>query len=128
MENNSAQRKVLIVDDDRDIAELIQGYLMAKEFSVAVAKDGVDALHQVQVFSPELIVADLSMPNLNGWQFCQKLRENEKYKKVPVIVLSALVDKEGPADTHEAGDYYMGKPIDFDKLFQKIQELLPRQL
>ena len=118
-------KKILVVDDDVEIVTLIKMRLSARGYEVITAEDGRDALAQVQRHLPDLVVADLSMPNLDGWRFSQRIRDNEKFKKMPIILLSALVEKEGPADAIEVGDFYMAKPFDAEKLLAKIKEFLP---
>ena len=120
----SEKKKVLIVDDDADIAVLLERALKAKGYEVMTAQDGWEALKQIQTYLPDLILADLMMPNFDGWRLSQKLRDKELFRKIPIILLSALVEKEGPADDLEVGDYYMTKPFDREKLLDKIKELL----
>ena len=120
------RKKILVVDDDEDIVKVISFRLSASGFNVITAFDGEEGLKKVKIHNPDLVVADLTMPGLNGWQMSLKLKQDEKYKNIPVIILSALVDKEGLAGDAEVGDYYLAKPFDADKLMAKINELLPK--
>lgn len=119
------QKKILVVDDDEDIVKLIKIRLQAKGFEVITALDGDTGLFMAKKHNPDLVVADLTMPGMNGWQMSLKLKQDDKYKKIPVIILSALIDKEGLPGDAEVGDFYLAKPFDADKLMAKINELLP---
>ena len=116
--------KILVVDDDVEIVTLIKMRLSARGYDVVTAADGRDALAQVQQHSPDLVVADLNMPNLDGWRFSQRVRDNAKFKTIPIILLSAMIEKEGKASKYEVGDYFMSKPVMVDKLLAQIEDYL----
>lgn len=117
-------KKILVVDDEAEIVMLLERALKAKGYEVITAPEGREALNQVKLHHPDLIVSDLMMPDLDGWRLSHKLRENELHKKIPILLLSAIVSKDGPADDLEVGDYYIAKPFDMEKLLGKIKELL----
>ena len=125
---SEARKKILLVDDDLDIANIVKITLEKRGYDVITADNGYLALKAVIAYHPDLIIVDLIMPELNGWQFSQILKQDknyEQYKNIPLIVTSALVDKEGPPSDMEMGDYYLAKPFEPGKLFAKIKELLP---
>ena len=124
MNQPTSIKRILVVDDDADIVVLLSMRLRAKGYEVVTAPDGQEALIRVQSHRPDLIIADLQMPNLDGWRLSQKVRDNPAYKNIPIILLSALVSRDGPPDDVEVGDYYMGKPYDIESLLNKIKELL----
>jgi putative two-component system response regulator len=117
-------RTILIIDDDRDILRLMEIFLQSQKYAVITAEDGEKDFQQAKTLHPDLIIADLTMPGLNGWQLSLKLKTDEKLKKIPIIILSAMVDKEALPEVGEAGDFYLPKPVDLDKLLTKITELL----
>ena len=118
------KKKILVVDDDPDLSSIIQEGLRGQGFDVITAADGYEALKAVKAQRPDLIVADLMMPNLKGWGLAQKLREDPQHKKIPIIHLSGTIREEHKGEELEAGDYYFPKPFDFDKLLAKIKELI----
>src|SRR3989338_1026771 len=126
---SEGRKKILLVDDDLDITDIVKTALEKRGYEVMTASNGYAALKAVTAHHPDLIIVDLIMPELNGWQFSQILKQDKKYepyKSIPLIVTSALVDKEkeGPPSDMEMGDYYLAKPFEPDKLFSKIKELL----
>ena len=121
------RKKILVVDDEIDIVTLIKMRLSSKGYEVITAHDGHEALSQVQRHTPDLVIADLNMPHLDGWRLSQKIRDNEKFKTIPIILLSSLVEKEGPAGDLEVGDFYMTKPFEPEALLAKIKELLKEE-
>ena len=80
------KQKILIVDDDGNIAELISLYLMKECFDTCIAEDGEDALEKFDSFQPDLILLDLMLPGIDGYEVCREIR---KTSRVPVIMLSA---------------------------------------
>ena len=117
-------KKILVVDDDLDILKVIKLHLDSGGFETIVAADGEKAFALVEKMKPDLIIADLLMPNLNGWWLAKKLKEDPQYKKIPMIMLSALLTNDSPPAERELGDYYMAKPVKFEKLLEKIREFL----
>ena len=117
-------KRILVVDDDQGILKVIKIHLEANGYETVVASDGEEAFKEVERQKPDLVVADLIMPNLNGWWLSQKLKEDLRFKEIPLILLSGLLDKDGPPEGNEVGDYYMAKPLKFDKLLAKIKELI----
>src|SRR6185503_3626904 len=97
----SETKKILVVDDDEDIIKVIKLRLQNAGYEVLVAGDGEQGMIQAQRNMPHLIIADLMMPHMNGWKFSMTLRQDERFKRIPIIFLSAIVDKEGPAEKLE---------------------------
>lgn len=109
---------VLVVDDDRDIREALVQILTEEGFDVTSAKDGVEALEQIARRTPDVVLLDLMMPIMNGWQVLQTLRGSVRYAKLPVVVLSAL-RAEGCSD-------YIQKPVSLDRLLNLLEVLRAR--
>jgi len=82
--------KILIVDDEIDIVELLRLRLQINNFSVMTALDGIQALEQVAIEIPDLIVMDIKMPRLNGYKVTKKLREDSKTDSIPIFIITAL--------------------------------------
>ena len=117
-------KKILIVDDEQDMVFMIQSVLTKNGYEVKTASDGEQALKIVKTYLPDLMIVDLTMPNMNGWRFSLKVRENERYKTTPIIVLSGLLKDETPPEQFESGSVYVPKPFDIFKLMDKVKELL----
>lgn len=116
---------ILVVDDDQDMVYIITEFLKKHGYNVLSAPDGESAFDLIRGSAPDLIIADLTMPKMSGWHFTQKIRDDKKLAKTPIIVLSGLLEDSEPA-TFEAANLYMGKPFDVFKLLEKVQTLLKK--
>jgi two-component system chemotaxis response regulator CheY len=115
---------VLVVDDDPDILEALAEILEAEGFEVWRAKNGREALDRLNPRLPDLILLDLMMPVMDGWEFSQKLREKEDARKLPIIVLSA--DRNVGPKAREIGAIgHLAKPFELTDLLQMVRGALP---
>jgi DNA-binding response OmpR family regulator len=109
--------KILIVEDEPHMVKIVQDRLAAKGYEIAVARDGEEALAQVKLERPDLILLDILMPKLDGFEVCKRLKADEKTRRIPVMILTA---KTGLADENcglELGvDAYIMKPFDLSLL------------
>lgn len=120
----AAKQKILIVDDDTNIAELISLYLNKECFDTLVAEDGEDALKKFTEFNPNLILLDLMLPGIDGYEVCREIR---KTSKVPIIMLSAKGEVFDKVLGLELGaDDYMIKPFDSKELVARVKAVLRR--
>ena len=117
--------KVLVVDDDQDIVFMIKSGFEKNGLEVISASDGYEALKVVKINTPDLMIVDLTMPVMNGWQFCMKVREDEKFRSIPIIVLSGLLaneeSKPGPSEPY---NILIAKPFDILKLIGIAKKLI----
>ena len=114
------QENVLVVDDHPEIRDLMVKILERRGYRVSTASDGHDALTQFALARPDLVITDLSMPGLNGYQLCRLIRE---ISSVPVLIMSAQKGVEEKA--YEMGaDAFVSKPFDMEALWAEIDELL----
>lgn len=119
-----AKQKVLIVDDDVNIAELISLYLVKECFDTMMVHDGEEALSAFETFNPNLILLDLMLPGIDGYQVCRELR---KTSSVPIIMLSAKGEVFDKVLGLELGaDDYMIKPFDSKELVARVKAVLRR--
>lgn len=119
--------KILVVDDEKDIVELIQYNLELQHYEVAVAYNGVDALAVAASFKPDLILLDVMMPFKDGIQTCKELRSNSAFDSVIIIFLTALADEASEIRGLEAGaDDYISKPIKHKILLSRVQSAFRR--
>jgi two-component system, chemotaxis family, chemotaxis protein CheY len=111
------QKRVLVVDDDASIRELLSTALADDGYEVVPASNGQDALSVCERWRPDVIVLDLMMPVMDGWTFAKRLRE--KKHQIPIVVLSAANDLMRHAASLGAADV-VGKPFDLDQLLPKV--------
>lgn len=118
------KQKILIVDDDENIAELIALYLTKECFETAIVHDGEEALTQFAAFSPNLILLDLMLPGIDGYQVCREIRQKSD---VPIIMLSAKGETFDKVLGLELGaDDYIIKPFDSKELVARVRAVLRR--
>jgi CheY-like chemotaxis protein len=116
---------VLVVEDDPEIRELVITYLMQADFEVATAIDGIEALRVVRSVQPAVILMDMGLPKLNGWQTTQRLRARSDTAHIPIIALTAYVLEDERKRAIEIGcDAFEAKPINFESLLNKIRTLI----
>ena len=117
-------KRILIVDDEPDLLEMVQINLEMEGFECMVAYDGFRALDRVRKEKPDLIILDVMLPGMNGYKVCRLLKFDEKYKQIPIIMLTAEAQRADRLLGEATGaDYYMTKPFDADKLLAKVKEL-----
>ncbi len=120
---------ILAVDDDIDILELIQMSLEAEGFDVITANDGMSGLEKARTHSPDLILLDLMMPVMDGFEVIGKLKADEQTRAIPVIMLTARAQThERVQGLHAGADDYVTKPFDLDELTARIEAVLGRTL
>ena len=118
-------KKILIVDDEEDIAFSIARRLTASGYEAICAEDGAEGLRRAQTENPDLIILDLMLPKMDGFKVCRLLKFDERYKRIPIIMLSARSQQEDIALGRETGaEFYMTKPFNSGALLEKIKELL----
>jgi len=119
-----SQETILIVDDEANIIELGRLYLENEGYRVEAAYDGLEALQKFETRNPALIVLDLMLPNLNGWEVCKKIRATSQ---VPIIMLTAHTDDIDKIVGLELGaDDYMTKPYNPRELVARVKAVLRR--
>ncbi|HEV2829440.1 MAG TPA: response regulator transcription factor [Pyrinomonadaceae bacterium] len=118
------RQRILLVDDERQITRVLSRGLTAKGYDVHVAADGEVALQTFGDWHPDLVVTDLSMPNLSGLELCRRLRA---FSEVPIIVLSVKGEERAKVEALDAGaDDYVTKPFGIDELLARIRAALRR--
>ena len=116
--------KILIVDDDTNISELVSLYLIKEHFETMCVEDGYQALEEFNNFAPDLILLDLMLPGLDGYEICKEIR---KTSNVPIIMLSAKGEVFDKVLGLELGaDDYMEKPFDTKELVARVKAHLTR--
>jgi DNA-binding NarL/FixJ family response regulator len=125
----SEQQKLLLVDDEPGIRESVQAYLEDnEEWSVTTASSAEEAWRFLEQETPDLIISDIMMPQTDGYQFLEQLRENPHYQAIPVIFLTARGMTRDRIKGHKTGcDAYLAKPFDPEELESIIRNLLKRR-
>ena len=118
-------KKILIIDDESTFVDPIKLVLEKKGAHVLWASEGVDGLNQVRKSLPDLILLDLMLPGLNGYQICRLIKHATRYKNIPVFIVSANdSEKDKNLIKNCGGDLYITKPINFDEFVQQVKKAL----
>jgi len=126
----SDQQLILVVDDDTDLVEALSMKLESENFTVAKAYDGVEGFEKIKQQRPDLVILDVMMPRKDGYQLCDELKNDDAYKGIPVVLLTAVADAVNSTNyTHMGGkttlaDDFVPKPIDLDKLMEIVKDNL----
>lgn len=124
--------KILIVDDDLDFCEATKLVLESKAYKVTLAYDGKEGLQKVRSERPDLVILDVMMPEMNGYDVCVVMKANPELSRIPVILLTAVDQKMFRTSfTKEMGlmteaDDYIAKPVEPAELVERIEALLER--
>jgi class 3 adenylate cyclase len=117
--------RILVVDDQRSNAEMMAGVLKARGYSVYLALDGQQALEQVREMHPDLVVSDILMPGVDGYDLCRRLRSAPETALLPVILVTSLDAQSERIKGLEAGaDDFLSKPVNWEELFARVRSLL----
>lgn len=127
MAETNQSKKILIVDDEPDVTDLVAYHLRANGFVVETLNDPIRGLAVARAFTPDLVILDVMMPELNGLQVCRALRADERLSKVPVIFLTAKTEESDRVQGLETGaDDYVCKPFSIKELSLRVQSILRR--
>ena len=127
MEAFGQSRKILVVDDEYDVTELLCYNLRRSDFAVRSVNDPRQALEAAREFGPDLIVLDIMMPDLSGLQVCRMIRQEGALKAIPIIFLSAKTEEGDRIEGFENGaDDYVCKPFSPKELMLRILAVLKR--
>ena len=119
-----ANEKIMIVDDDINICELIRLYLEKEKYTTVIVNDGLEAVQTFNEVNPDLVLLDIMLPGLDGWQVCRKIRNNSN---VPIIMLSAKSETFDKCLGLELGaDDYISKPFETKEVLARIKAVLRR--
>jgi two-component system alkaline phosphatase synthesis response regulator PhoP len=123
------QKKILLVDDDTDFTDAIKLILESKSYTVLVANDGKDGLKKAQTEEPTLIILDVMMPEMDGYEVCATLKADKKYAHIPILLLTAVGEAiPSTKYTKEMGmkteaDDYIPKPVEPIDLVERVEKL-----
>ena len=116
------QGRVLVVEDERDVADLIRYNLTKEGYDVVIAPTGADALKQARDVHPDLVLLDIMVPQLNGWEVCRRLKQDAETKNIPVIMVTGRVEEGDKVLGFELGaDDYVTKPFSPRELIARVR-------
>ncbi len=122
---SDVRRRILLVDDEPSIIKMIGKGLEVEGFDVLVAVDGEDGLEKATTQHPDLIVLDLMLPKLNGYEVCSKLKQDERYRHIPIVIFTGKGQGEDDQLSRECGaNAYLTKGAGRVVLIEKLRELL----
>jgi len=121
--------KILLVEDNAMNRDMLSRRLVHSGYVVVMAVDGCEGIAMAQVERPDLILMDLSLPGIDGWEATRRLKSDDKTRRIPVIALTAHAMLSDRQRAIEAGcDEYDTKPVDYQRLLTKIEKALPPEL
>jgi len=128
LQSNKSMKKILIVDDDPVIRKLVSGILISEKYQVLEAAHGKEALSQFATTPPDMIISDVLMPEMDGYELCEKIRSNPQGKIIPIMLLTGLESIEQKIKGFEVGaDDYLVKPFEPKEFLARVAALLRRR-
>lgn len=119
MPNSDIKRNILVVDDEPQIIRVLKTTLSSQGYGIRTAADGIQALHEMKTWSPDLVITDLRMPNMDGLELCRHIRAQSR---VPIIVLSVKGEEAIKVEALDAGaDDYVTKPFSIKELLARVR-------
>src|SRR5690348_11317870 len=119
--------KILVVDDEAHLRRVVSLYLRARHYEVETAENGLDAIQKVSVDRPDLIIADIGMPGLDGYELCSRLRRDTATRTIPFIFLTARDQDIDRIKARKIGsDDYLTKPCPLDQLAEHVETMIDR--
>ena len=117
--------KLLVVDDEKDVLDIMRFRLAKEGYEVVTAGDGQEALEKVKTDNPDIVLMDLKMPKLNGYQVLEEIRTKHNDKWRPVIIISARDELESVERCYGMeADHYLTKPCDFEHISQGVRTMI----
>jgi len=120
--------KILVVDDDDTILLVFKAHLSKAGHTIETAIDGMDALAKAPAFRPELIILDINMPRMSGFEVAKKLKENPETRTIPIFIMTSLKQEVNIKKAYELGiDEYITKPTNVEHLKLRIDKFLNKK-
>jgi two-component system, cell cycle response regulator DivK len=120
-----SKERILVIEDDTDNRALVVFLLESEGFQVLQSTDGKDGLEKVTVEQPDLVLLDMSIPEIDGWKLARQLKENENLRSIPVVALTGHTMPGDRQKALDAGcDGYITKPLDINSFAEQVREFL----
>ncbi|MFA6583125.1 MAG: response regulator [Elusimicrobiaceae bacterium] len=124
--SETAKKRIVLIEDSKELAVALAGVLRLKGYEVMIARDGVLGLETVKREKPDLVLLDLMLPKLSGYEVCRLLKTDNITWRIPVMVLSTLTKPEQIDRAKQAGaDKFVPKPYDLDSVIDEVVKFLP---
>ena len=120
------KKKILVVDNEPDIVEFTKTILEMSGYCVVPSYGGEDCLKKLNEQKIDLVLLDIMMPGMSGWDVAAKIKENSKWKNIPIVFLTVVSDTMSKGIGRMAAEDYIVKPFDKDELIQRVDALLQR--
>lgn len=121
----SQQSKILIADDNEQNCELLEAYLIGEDYDIAMAFDGQETIDKVAEFKPDIILLDIMMPRMSGYEVCEKLKSDPATTSIPILMVTALNEMGDIEKAVNAGcDDFLTKPVNRLELTTRVKSLL----
>ena len=117
-------KRIMIVDDEEDIRVSVSQIFEISGYEVTKAEDGNDCLNKLEHAIPNLVILDIMMPGMNGWDVAARIKENSKWSKIPIVFLTAKGDEMSIGMGGLASEEYIVKPFNIIKLKEKVEKIL----
>jgi two-component system, OmpR family, alkaline phosphatase synthesis response regulator PhoP len=125
MDNNAKKPKILIVDDNIPNLELLQAYLEDSDYDIEQAQDGYQAIEMIDTDKPDLVILDVMMPKISGFEVCKKLKTDPKTADLPIIMVTALSEMGDIERAIDCGtDDFLSKPVNRIELLTRVKTML----
>jgi two-component system alkaline phosphatase synthesis response regulator PhoP len=125
MNENQPRARVLVVDDEADLVRILEFGLQSVGYHVETASDGQEGLKKAREMRPDIILLDLMLPKLDGYKVCRLLKFDERYKSIPIIILSARTQEGDQTLAMEMGaNRFITKPYEFSEILSQMETLL----
>ncbi|MCX6133475.1 MAG: response regulator [Ignavibacteriales bacterium] len=120
--------KLLLVEDEEELVSIVQTYFRDEGYEVRIALNGEEGLKAVRDFKPDVIVSDVKMARMDGFEFYEALQKLPEASKIPFVFLTIMDDRSSVERAKELGaSGYITKPFDVEELHEKVRELMPRK-
>lgn len=125
MESAESKATILVVDDNSDNVEILRAFLESRGFTVAEARDGRSALARMEEVRPAMVLLDVMMPGMDGWEVCRVIKQHPQLNATKVVMVTAKGGFEDKFEGLRSGaDDYVVKPVDFKDLLEKVERNL----
>jgi len=122
-----SKKKILIVDDEKELVKLISFHMRIVGYDVLSANNGIEALESSEQENPDLIILDIMLPRIDGWEVCRRLKQNPQTRNIPIIMLSALSEVDDKLKGFGLGtDDYVTKPFSPRELVVRVKRVMAR--
>lgn len=124
-QQDSSPSRILIADDNEQNCELLEAYLVTGDYEIAMAFDGQETIDKVPDFKPDIILLDIMMPRMSGYEVCKQLKENDATRDIPILMVTALNEMGDIEKAVAAGcDDFLTKPVNKLELTTRVRSLL----